>query len=201
MLLTLANNLWVTERPLRVLGLQVGARMTVLRRSDGGLLLLSPVALDDQLRRDLDAIGPVRYFAAPGLEMKRKDLHVDEVLSDTPPSAWAGEVDQIFFSGVPFINEVMFFHRSSRTLILTDLAFNIRSAESALTRIAFQMYGAYGKFGPTIADKLLLILRRSENRQLLDRVLDWDFDRVIVAHGDVLETGGRNAVRAVFAFL
>jgi hypothetical protein len=33
----------------------------------------------------------------------------------------------------------------------------------------------------------------------LDRILEWDFDRVTVTHGEVLETGGPAALRSAFA--
>ena len=37
--------------------------------------------------------------------------------------------------------------------------------------------------------------------QSIDLILAWDFERVTVAHGDVLETGGRAALRESFAWL
>ena len=61
----LDEGLWVEDRPLRLLGIEVGARMTVVRLEDGGLFLHSPVALDADLRSDLDALGPVRCVVAP----------------------------------------------------------------------------------------------------------------------------------------
>ena len=32
----------------------------------------------------------------------------------------------------------------------------------------------------------------------IDRVLGWDFDRITVTHGAVLETGGREALRRAY---
>ena len=61
----LAQDLWVVERPQRFYGLEVGTRMTVLRLADGSLLLHSAVELDAALRRELDAIGRVRFAVAP----------------------------------------------------------------------------------------------------------------------------------------
>ena len=34
-----------------------------------------------------------------------------------------------------------------------------------------------------------------------DRVLQWDFDRVVPCHGQVLESGGREALRDGFSWL
>jgi hypothetical protein len=38
-------------------------------------------------------------------------------------------------------------------------------------------------------------------RASVDRLLAWDFDRVVVSHGDVLEKGGRRAIEQAFSFL
>ena len=38
-------------------------------------------------------------------------------------------------------------------------------------------------------------------RESLARVMRWDFDRVVMSHGRVLETGGRERIRQAFEFL
>jgi glyoxylase-like metal-dependent hydrolase (beta-lactamase superfamily II) len=59
---------------------------------------------------------------------------------------------------------------------------------------------SYGRFGPSKLDPLLIRDRRAA-RQSLERILAWDFDRVVVAHGDVLEAGGRGALRHGYSWL
>jgi hypothetical protein len=61
----LAPGLWVADRPLRLVVGDIGARMTVLRLHDGGLVLHSPVRLDAATRRALDELGPVHAVNAP----------------------------------------------------------------------------------------------------------------------------------------
>ena len=223
------RDLWIVERPQRFYGLEVGTRMTVIRLADGSLLLHSPVALDPPLRRDLDALGPVRHVVAPnrvhhlyagdvarhypdqqpavqlwvgpGLERKRPDLAIAGVLGDEAPPAWKGQVDQVFFRGRPYENEVVFFHRASRTLILCDLAFNFGPRSPWLTRLLLQLIGGYGRFGPSRLDPLL-IRDRAAARGSLEHILAWDFDRVVLAHGDdIVESGGREALRRGYAWL
>jgi hypothetical protein len=220
----LAKDLWVAERPQRFYGLEVGTRMTVLRLADGSLLLHSPVALDAELRRELDALGRVRFAVAPnrvhhlyagkvaeaypearlwvgpGLERKRPDLGFAGVLGDEAPAEWKGQLDQVFFRGRPYENEVVFFHRASRTLILCDLAFNFGPRAAAATRLLMRLLQSYGRFGPSKLDPLLIRDRRAA-RQSLERILRWDFDRVVVAHGDVLESGGHEALRQGYSWL
>jgi hypothetical protein len=220
----LARDIWVVERPQRFYGIEVGTRMTVMRLADGNLLLHSPVALDAALRRELDAIGRVRYavapnrvhhlyagdvaaaypqsrlWVAPGLARKRPDLVFVDVLGDDAPPEWRGVVDQVFFRGRPYENEVVFLHRASRTLILCDLAFNFGPRSAAPTRVLMRLIRSYGRFGPSTLDPWLIRDRRAA-RESLERILAWDFDRVVVAHGDVLEGGGRDALRRGYAWL
>jgi hypothetical protein len=59
---------------------------------------------------------------------------------------------------------------------------------------------SYGSFGPSKLDPLL-IRDRVAARQSLERILGWDFDRVIIAHGDVLERGGHDALRRGYSWL
>jgi hypothetical protein len=59
---------------------------------------------------------------------------------------------------------------------------------------------SYGRFGPSKLDPLLIRDRRAA-RQSLEHVLGWDFDRVVVAHGDVLESGGHEALRQGYSWL
>jgi hypothetical protein len=220
----LAENLWVAERPQSFYGLPVGTRMTVIRLGGGRLLLHSPVALDPELRRQLDALGQVRFavapnrlhhlyagavaqaypgtrlWVAPGLERKRPDLVFEAVLTDEAPEEWRGEVDQTFFRGRPYENEVAFFHRASRTLVLCDLAFNIGPRAAPLTRLLMKLIRSYGRLGPSTLDPLLIRDRRAA-RESLERILAWDFDRIIVSHGDVLESGGHEILRRGYSWL
>ena len=220
----LAENLWVAERPQTFYALPVGTRMTVIRLSGGRLLLHSPVPLDRGLRAELDAIGRVclavapnrlhhlyagavaeaypeaRLWVAPGLDTKRPDLVFEAVLGDLAPEEWRGEVDQVFFRGRPYENEVTFFHRASRTLVLCALAFNFGPSAAAPTRLLMKLIRSYGRLGPSKLDPLL-IRDRAAARESLERILAWDFDRVIVSHGDVLEAGGHAILSEGYAWL
>jgi hypothetical protein len=220
----LAENVWVVERPQSFYGLPVGARMTVIRLAGERLLLHSPVALDADLREQLESLGRVRFavapnrvhhlhagevaqaypgaklWVAPGLERKRPDLVFEAVLTDEAPEEWRGEVEQVFFRGRPYENEVVFFHPASRTLMLCDLAFNFGPRTAAPTRLLMKLLRSYGHLGPSKLDPLLIRDRRAA-RESLERILAWDFDRIIVAHGDVLESGGHEILRRGYAWL
>ena len=220
----LAEDLFVAERPQKFYGLPVGTRMTVVRLAGRRLLLHSPVALDAALRTQLDALGRVRFavapnrvhhlyagevavhypearlWLAPGLARKRPDLVHEAVLGDEAPPEWRGELEQVFFRGRPYENEVVFFHRASRTLLLCDLAFNFGPRAAFATRLLMRLLRSYGRLGPSTLDPLLIRDRRAA-RESLERILAWDFDRIVVSHGDVLERGGRETLRRGYAWL
>lgn len=225
MLQRLADGLWVDARPFRAGPfLEIGTRMSVVRLADRGLLLHSLVEIDAETRAALEALGPVhhlvagnqlhhRYLASaakafpqaelwgpPGLAEKRKDLRFEGVLGDEAPAAWGTDLDQLAVRGIPRMNEVAFLHRASRTLLVTDLCFNVRHSDQLGTRLFMRVNGAYGRFGPT---RLLrsLVRDRPALRASVEKILAWDFDRVVVTHGEVLERGGRDALRAGFKWL
>jgi hypothetical protein len=217
-------DLFTVDRRQAFFGLEVGARMTVIRLSGGRLLLHSPVELDAGLRTELDALGTVAYAVAPnrvhhlyagdvvkaypgarlwigpGLETKRPDLRYEAILGDDAPAEWRDEVEQTFFGGRPYENEVVFFHRPSRTLVTCDMAFNFGPRNAAPTRWLMTLLRSYGKLGPSRLDPLL-IRDRAVARASMERILRWDFDRVIVAHGDVQESGGYPLMRDGYRWL
>jgi hypothetical protein len=213
-----AGKLWVEDQPFSKLGFDVGARMTVARLPEGGLWVHSPLAADERLRRELDALGPVRFLVAPSgmhymdlpefaraypeaevyvaeaAAQKLRGVKVTGVLGDAPPPAWAGVIDQAPLRGNRMYDEVVFCHRPTRTLIATDLFFNLR-AGSASTRAWAKLLGIDDRFGMSRSFRFT-ITDREQVRASLSRVLEWDFDRVIVTHGEILERGGKPAVRA-----
>jgi hypothetical protein len=220
----LDENLWVFDRPLRMLGLQIGTRMTAVRLPDGSLFLHSPVALDEATEREVDALGPVRHvvapnrfhhlsigdyrdaygeallWAAPGLPEKRKDIRFDGVLGDEPNTGWAGVLDQQVVHGIPSMNEVAFFHRESRSLLLTDLAMNFRETPSWLTALWLRLTGIHGRFA--VSRLIRATMRdRAAARKSLDTILAWDFERVIVTHGVVLQRQGKRLLREAYDWL
>lgn len=222
----LHRDLIAIDHPLRLQGgVELGTRSVLIRLGSGGVLVHTPGPLDDDVRRAIDSLGPVRalvapnllhhmflaesihaypearVFGAPGLREKLGDVRIDEVLGDRPPDLWSADLDQIFVTGAPSLNEIVFLHRASRTLLCLDLCFNVRESASFATRLMMRVNGAYGRFGPSRIFRFGVMKNRRAMRASIDRILAWDFDRVTVAHGDVLETGGHAAFQAGFRWL
>jgi len=198
--------------------------MTIVRLADGALVVHSPIRLTDELRSAAASAGRVRFiiapnrfhhlfvpdwqqaypdaqtFCAPGLETKRADLKFTAILGDDPPAAWANEMDQAFMKAFPPLNEIVFFHRKTRTLIFTDLLFNIARHDSAYGRFLLRLDGAFRGLAIPRSFRLLLRRRRPECAAFLNRLLSWDFDRVILAHGEIINSGAKPAVERAWRF-
>jgi len=129
----------------------------------------------------------------------RRDLKLDAVLGDETQQEWAGEIDQHLFKGATGLNEVVFFHRPSRSAIFTDLVFNV-PADFKDARVFYTLVGGRGRFGPHRLIRMMIRDRKAA-RESVAKILEWDFDRVIVTHGDVLESGGKAKFAAAFSYL
>ncbi len=223
MLKPFAADLWTETRPLRFFGVETGTRMTIVRLGGGGLFVHSPIHLDRATREAIDALGPVKavvapsrfhhlyvsewsaaypdaaLYACPGLERKRPDVRWARQLGDEPEKEWRGEIEQVFFGARPMESEVVFFHRATGTLICADAIFNLANHPSLLTRIVARAMGQI-KPGATLFERVL-IRDRAAAREQIDRMLAWNADRIVLAHGDSIESGGREVLRRAYAWL
>ena len=222
MLEKLAEGLWTAEHDFKMGPIPLGTRSTLIRLGDGSLWLHSPGPMDEAFVAEISAQGGVGHIVAPnlfhhlylreaaaafpdaavhlapGLEAKLGGAVTGIELGDEAPKAWSSDLDQVWVRGMPRVEEVAFLHRAIRTLLLTDLAFHVRNRDSVLARFFFTLTGVYGRFA---ASRLLKTLIRDKPafRQSIDRILEWDFDRILVTHGEVLETGGAKALRKAWA--
>lgn len=226
-----APDLWIADGGwIRFYGLPFPTRMAIIRLADGGLWVHSPIADQNGLSDSVAALGPVRHLIAPnwihyawipdwqnrfhqavswgcpgvaGRAASRKvHLHLDHELGDTAPAAWAGEISQLLADS-GFHREVVFFHRSTSTLILTDLIENFEPSKMPWwTRPLLRLGGVCDPDGRMPRDIAASFRRRPEHlRHLVDTMLGWAPDRVIMAHGRWYEAGGTAQLRRAFRFL
>jgi hypothetical protein len=227
MLIAIARDLWIAEGPtVRFLGFDYPTRMALVRLANGDLWAWSPIRVDDDLQREIDALGPVRHvvspnklhhlsmgewaarwptaklYASPGLARKRPDLRFAAELADEPAPAWAGEIDQVVFGGNFAMDEVVFFHRPSRTALITDLVQKLDPATLRGWRAWFlALDGLVGPEGSTPREWRLAFWNRGAARRALGKALAWDPERLVIAHGTWVPEDGRAALRRSLAWL
>jgi phage tail protein X len=220
----LSDGLWIVDRRLSLPpGLILPTRMTIMRLASGALALHSPVALDADLATALRSLGDVvaiiapntfHYvfaadyvaafpaaclFAAPGLAERVPSLPAAVPLSDEAAPLWMGVLDQIVLGPVRGVSEVVFLHRPSRTLVLTDLAFNMSRIDGLRQRVAWRLFGVPPSIGPSRSARLILLRDPTLVRRFVEQVSVWSFERIIVAHGEIVEHKGGAEFRRAFA--
>lgn len=220
------TDIWVAEQPLQYFGLSVGTRMTVIRLANRDLAVISPIQLDDVLSSQLDNLGILRhiiapnlyhylfaddckkhypnatFWAAPGLDIKKPELAIDRIIPGYTGSL-ADELEYVLFdgfrtlglSGYDAVNECVFFHRASRTLILTDTAFHFDESFSAIVQLATKVLGGYKNLSPSLLERIATTDKK-QVKQSASKVLAWDFERVIMAHGSIIEHNGKQQFKA-----
>lgn len=211
MLQAIDDRLYVAHDDLYLPGrIHFPLRMTAMVLDKGEVVLHSPIAITDELAVALDQLGTVAHilapnlmhhlylapalerwpkaklYAAPGLAAKCPNLPIAQTLGDQVPAAWGHEIDQVLLAGMPKVNEVLFFHRPSASLLVTDLVFNLHRPPNWLTALILRMVGAHKRLAQSRVERLLT-KDRDAARAALARVMDWPFERVIMAHGDIVD--------------
>ncbi|MFN3523731.1 MAG: DUF4336 domain-containing protein [Phenylobacterium sp.] len=227
MLQPFADEIWIAAGPTAdVAGFTYPTRMAVIRLSGGRLFIWSPVALSEDLRAAVEALGEVafliapnslhhlflpewkaaypqaRLFAAPGLADRRRDIAFDAELGDKPAAEWAAEIDQAVFAGNRITEEVVFFHRASRTAIFTDLIQHFPPGWFTGWRALVAKLDLMSAPRPEVPRKFRVATSdRRAARAALQRILAWPTDRVLMAHAPPVEAGGRAFIARTFRWL
>jgi hypothetical protein len=118
-----------------------------------------------------------------------------------PPVAWAGDIDQLVFRGSHLLKEVFFLHKKSRTLILDDIIQNHPLLKGNLFHNALARFGGVKPPGGVALDIRLTFTNRKLARQSLERLLSWDFDKLIIAHGPCIDKDAKPFVERAFQWL
>lgn len=214
------DSIWVTERPVWFSGVRMRARTTVVRLADGGLWVHSPTAPTDDLCTALDALGDVRWLVVPNryhhLEAPATAARYPKACVVGPQSALARnaqlslamglddpayvertpELTPIQLAGVPFLDETVFFHAASGSLIAADLLISACARDHWTWRIAARAWGRYEK--PRTPPDVRLATRKSAAlSESIARMRALPLQRILVAHADpIVERPGEQLAEA-----
>ena len=222
----IADDVVVMSFPLRFFGIDFKRNVTLLRLSDGRVIIHSTAPFTGE---DLQAI---RAFGEPAWLVEATLLHetfakegrsalpelrylapkgftqvsgVPTEPLDPPPTEWAGEIEVLKIDGTRK-SEHVFFHRRSRTLVVADLFFSFPAETQGwagffarrimglppITQVRGQnsevrLFGVSRFFRMLINDRLAF-------ERSIGKMLELDFERVVVAHHEPLETAAKPIV-------
>lgn len=222
----LDEGIWTVEgEPISFLTFPYELRSTVVDLGGGSLFVHSPAQLA-AAREAVRSLGSVAHLvspnklhhlflgewkaafpaatlhAPPGLRAKRPDLRFDADLGDEPAAAWSAVLDQRVVRGSFFMEEVVYLHRPSRTLLVGDLIENhdprrLGPWHRALARANAML----APRGATPRNYRLTFWRRSEARRAVRDVLLWEPRRIVPAHGACVEFDAHDFLRRAFRWL
>ncbi len=205
------SGVWTLRYPLGILGCQFGRSVTVMQLRSGKLLIHSTARFDaaevgaisllgtpgwlidatnfhdTYAREGREAFAGVPYLAPPGFP-KARETGAQTI--EPTPAEWAGEVEVLRLAGMPKLNEHIFLHRASGTLVVCDLLFHLAHA-SAWTRF-FGRHVMRLKNDVGISAFFRSMIRdRTAFRASVEELLRWDFARIVVGHGEIIQNDAR----------
>lgn len=225
------ESIWLTDGEIvNFYGFPYPTRSVIVRLEDGNLWIWSPVRLTQALQEGVDALGRVAHLVSPNklhhlylpewlaaypdarlwgpasTIRKRSDLSFYGTLGDLAPSEWRHEFTLFWFHGSFMLDEIVFFHQSSRTAILADLSENFGDdflcehwsrRKRAIARICKITVG----YGYAPLELRLSWLNRKPAREAMEALLALNPRQVIMAHGEWQRENGRAYLKQAFAWL
>ena len=220
----LASDIYVVEQPFQFFGLDMGARMTIVRRKNGDLWVHAPFAVSQDEENAIKELGHVRDIVVPNNfhytqvgdfscrfsdatvwalpELESKLNGVPHTSFDCAPEEWNSDFHSVLFDGAKGFREWTFCHRASKTLLITDLGFRLPRPKTPIARIVSRLNDIGGKFGPSRFERTLIRLGdKARARHQIEIILGWEWERIAPGHGFVVERHAKRQMRAAYRFV
>jgi hypothetical protein len=206
------------------LGFHFPARMTVLPLGGGRIALVSPIPIDAHIANELAALGEVAYLIAPcllhhlyladavkrypnarviaprGFAKKLPDQRIDFELEEQLPEPLTQAVDVRFVAGAPGLDEFVFFHRATRTLLVTDLVFNIVAPRGFVAHLVLFMTGTHKRLASSRALRVM-VKDRARCAASVAQILTLPFETLVMAHGEIVRDDAQAKLAQALSWL
>jgi len=214
-----AENVWLLPYPLKMLGVDLHRNVTIIRLNSGKLVIHSTAPFSPEDVAEIRSLGDPGWildgilrhdtFAKEGREaFPQADYLAPEGFSEQvgfptkpivpAPMEWGTELLVQEIAGVPAAREVALFFPPSRTLILTEVIFNFPENQPLWTELLLRV-AVGSEHSPGMPRPIKMQVQDKDAfRASLRAILEWDFERVIVGHGEPIETDAKAKVRAAF---
>lgn len=217
----LEDHLWLISQPFKLGVANIGLNSSIVKLSDGSLVLIAPGRISPEQKVKIDALGPVKHLIAPnlwhhlflakakalfpeakiyrpdGLEKKQPKLNFSASLSESIDFPWLQDLGQYFIAGMPLVNEYNFYHKESKTLIVTDAFFNVQCQQGLLGTMLLKTFGTYKR--PTCSKLFRFMIKdKAAFKQSIYKIMELDVERLIMSHGEVLHRDGKRLFREAY---
>lgn len=214
------DNIWLVEGDcVDFYGFPYSTRSVIVRLANGALWVWSPIKLSERLKVEVDRLGEPQFLVSPNkihhlflsdwaaaypnatlwgprsTIKKRADLSFETPLIDEPPTQWGADIDQVWFNGSIAMDEIVFFHRASRTAILADLSENFSEDFIAANwkpwqRRLARFWGIVEGRGYAPLEWRLSFFNRAATKRARSKLLSWEPENVVMAHGEWQRSNG-----------
>lgn len=212
--------IWHAEQNFKVNGIRISSRMTIIRLKSGGLWVHSPIQCSPALKKEIDALGEVKFvvapnkvhylfaqeflkhypnasfYTAPGLSEKIPNLPPSTVLNGHY-QPWPEDLEYLVFQGIPFANETVWWHSATATLIITDLCQWWQGDIAWSAKIFNTLTGVRSNFDVPRTVRLLVKDKKAA-RQSADAILQWPIETIVMAHNSLIVSNAKALLEKAF---
>lgn len=223
MLTKLTDDLWCVEHNFKIGGAPFSSKMTLAWVKDAWVAL-SAVPLSPELLLEVRKKGEITHIIAPNnfhhlfitdllslfpdaqlyipksLQKKRPDLNVSAYLDIAEQFPWQPELELYAFDGMKMLEEFHFFHTPSKTLIITDVCFNLPEDLAFGTKLFAKITGTFGGLKTSRIQKFLM-RDKNASKKSIERLLECDIQHLVLAHGDCIKENAKEELSNSFQWL
>ncbi len=188
-------------------------RSTVLKLNNGDGVIISPIEFSEADWAEIKSNVSVKHIVAPcdlhhlyvkpakknakeaklwathDLARKRIDVNWDQELM---PQKWtlSDEIEIIPIDGAD-THEVVFFHKKAKTLVVTDLLFNLHNRKGILSWVFLHLFGTWNR--PAVSRWFKTTIKnKNQFRMSMEKVLSLDFETIMMAHGNIITENAKS---------
>ncbi|WP_417553643.1 DUF4336 domain-containing protein [Marinomonas fungiae] len=224
----LGESIWIFEGDtVQFFSMPYSTRMTIVKLASGGLWVHSPIKLTQSITQQLHELGPVEHLIAPNhlhhlflkewteafpeaqvfgtdeVIKKRPDIHFDGSFNTPQQWPWSSDIETELFTGSTMMEECVFFHRLSHTLIVTDLIENFSAHHfKPWQRVIAGWVGILAPNGKMPLDwRLSFLFSKKQSRKHLEKILSWQPKIIVMAHGEIVQEQASDFLDRSFKWL
>ena len=203
-------------------------RMTIVKLDNNKLWIHSPIAFNKELDDKIKELGEIEHIIAPnkyhysyvldwyynytnakvwlakGVSTKLKIDKKENLVSldNISKTSWSEEICFTPFRGSIAMEEMVFFHKKSSTLILTDLIESIEVNKLPLLYKLVFKFGdnKYPKFR-TSRDLRSSFIFKKKAKDSYSKIESWKPDKIVFSHGKIILENGMEKLKEAFYWL